>query len=138
MALYASSLIGKPTVTGGLADSTKMVMGKIAGIGPALAVNDKVRLAPIPRWSRIGSLWIYCEDADANGAPTLQWDIGDNVLANRYADNTALGQAAGAQEFLTADTIGFEYTVNDEVVMTVVTAPAAAFDIGFRIQYLMR
>jgi hypothetical protein len=142
MTIYASALIGKPTFTGGLAGDTKMVMGKIAGIGPALVAGDKVRLAPMPRWSRIGSLWIFCEDADANGTPTLRWDIGDNALANRYADDSTLGQAAGAQEFLTADTIGFEYTVNDEIVMTVVTAPAtaqgAAFDIGYRIQYLMR
>jgi hypothetical protein len=45
-------------------------------------------------------------------------------------------------ELASADTIGFEYAVNDEIVMTVVTAPAtaqgAAFDIGYRIQYLMR
>ena len=76
----------------------RVYKGTVALATGDLDANDTVMLAAVPSNLRIHELWIYCDDLDSNGSPTLAADIGlykdDSASAPTVKDSDAYASAA--------------------------------------------
>ena len=135
MATYTASNFYTPAPT---APMVGVVLSRefLFTVSPALALNDIIKLAPIPAGCVIDDWFIDVPDCDTGGSPAITMSVGDSGSATRFSAALTTGQAGGRinnQTSGTAATCPFEYTAADDFRLTIAAGPqTGATSVVFR------
>lgn len=95
----------------------------------ALALNKVSRVLWVPAGFQVWGISAMLPDLDSGGSAALVWDLGDSGDQNRLIAGSTVGQAAGnltAASLPTLTAVGYTYTADTDILMTVTTAAATA------------
>ncbi|MGX7706316.1 hypothetical protein [Methylobacterium sp. Gmos1] len=102
--------------------------GRIS-IPAALATGDTIRMFNIPTAARVMNCLVIAPKIDNGTSLTL--NVGDQANATRFFTASNVGQAGGVAELPVAAAIkGFEYTVDDLLIVTVSAGPTGGVVAG--------
>ena len=107
------------------------VYGKFT-LTAALEAGDVIQMCKVPRYCKVLSMELYCDDLDSGGTPSITLDVGDGGDADRFAEAITIAQTGGFMRGIQTEAgFGYRYTdAADTIDITVNAAPATGAETG--------
>lgn len=103
----------------------------IAASGDGTAADDVIQMIPVASGTTVVDLLVAITDVDSGGSPAHTFDVGDGGDPDRFIDGSTKGQTGGVARIgdsvaaaVTDDALGFTYTADDTIDITVIDAAA--------------
>jgi hypothetical protein len=112
----------------GLASNAKAVIGTYE-ITAALVINDVFQMVKVPTGAVILDVTLWTDDLESSGTASVL-AVGDGGAAARFITTSAVGQAGGRQAMNVINGVGYAYTVEDTIDVSVTTAPTTGATSG--------
>jgi hypothetical protein len=104
---------------------------------PTLATGDTVAMMTIPTGATITGVTFDVDKLDTGGTPAIKLNVGDATVANRFINQTTVGQSGGYQVPNINGAIGNQYQANTPILVTVQTGAAGAVQAGAAIRLVV-
>jgi hypothetical protein len=98
-------------------------------ITAALVINDVFQMVKVPKGAVILDVTLWTDDLESSGTASVL-AVGDGGAAARFITTSAVGQAGGRQAMNVINGVGYAYTVEDTIDVSVTTAPTTGATSG--------
>jgi hypothetical protein len=126
MAYRAAYNINEPIVGAGGARQVAALGGVYSLVAADLATSNTVGLFKVPKGFTVTGILGKVDDLDTNGSPALLFTLGDSGAAARFLASSNAGQSGAVLGALPVAGIGYTFTADTEILMTVATGAATA------------
>ncbi len=104
---------------------------------PTLAANDTITMMTVPAGATITGVTLDVDKLDSGGTPAIKLNVGDGSVANRFINQSTVGQAGGYQVPNINGAVGNLYQANTPILVTVQTGAAGAIQAGAAIRLVV-
>jgi hypothetical protein len=104
---------------------------------PTLNTGDVITMMTIPTNATITGVTLDVDKLDTGGSPAIKLNVGDGTVANRFINQTTVGQAGGYQVPNINGAVGNQYQANTPILVTVQTGSAGAVQAGAAVRLVV-
>jgi hypothetical protein len=91
-----------------------------------LGVGDIIKGPTVPAGAKIVDVTIDTGDLEGNATSLLTLNVGDGTTAARYLSASTVGRAGGIDRMSVAGSLGYSYTTDTPILVTVLAAAGTA------------
>lgn len=104
---------------------------------PTLNTGDTITMMTVPAGATITGVALDVDKLDTGDTPAIKLDVGDGSVANRFVNQSTVGQTGGYQVPNINGAIGNQYQADTPVLVTVQTGGAGAVQAGAAIRLVV-